>query len=68
MRSMSHEQKSPRDARLAEIRRRIAAGTYDTPLRLEAALEAFLESTDARGVSEAELPAERRPARDYRSR
>lgn len=36
-----------RAARIAEIRRQIAAGEYDTPERMGAALEAFLDSDDA---------------------
>jgi hypothetical protein len=36
-----------RAARIAEIRRQVAAGEYDTPQRIEAALEAFLDSDDA---------------------
>jgi hypothetical protein len=33
-----------RQARLAEIRRQIAAGTYETPEKLQAAVEKMLES------------------------
>lgn len=40
-----------RTERIAEIRRQIAAGTYDTPERMEAALEGFLDSDDARDIS-----------------
>jgi hypothetical protein len=47
---MTRDTKSPRAARLAEIRRRIEAGTYDTPTRLEAALDKFLDSDDARPI------------------
>ncbi|MCA9103613.1 MAG: flagellar biosynthesis anti-sigma factor FlgM [Pirellulales bacterium] len=36
-----------RAARIAEIRRQIAAGEYDTAERLDAALAAFLDSDDA---------------------
>lgn len=32
-----------REARLAEIRRQIAAGTYETPDKLEQAIDAFLD-------------------------
>lgn len=32
-----------RQARVAEIRRQIAAGTYETPEKLEQAIEAFLD-------------------------
>ncbi len=39
---------SDRTERIAEIRRQIAEGTYDTPQRLEAAVEGFLDSDDAR--------------------
>ena len=46
-----------RAARIAEIRRQIAAGEYDTPERIEAALEAFLDSEDA--VSDDARPAPR---------
>ena len=37
-----------RDDRLQHLRREIALGTYDTSERLEAAVEAFLSSPDAR--------------------
>jgi anti-sigma-28 factor FlgM len=37
-----------REARLAEIRRQIAAGTYETPARLEAAIDAFLDRAPRR--------------------
>ena len=47
---MPRDTKSPRAARLAEIRRRIEAGTYETPTRIEAALDKFLDSDDARPV------------------
>jgi hypothetical protein len=36
-----------RQARIAEIRREIAAGTYETPARLEAAVDLFLEASFA---------------------
>ncbi len=32
-----------RQAKVAEIRRQIAAGTYETPEKLERALDAFLD-------------------------
>lgn len=65
---MSHETTSPRAARLAEIRRRIAAGTYDTPVRLAAALEAFLASPDARLPQRGELPVDRDDFQDFTAR
>ncbi len=34
-----------RQERIAEIRREIAAGTYETPARLEAAIDLFLEAS-----------------------
>ena len=37
-----------RAARIAEIRRQIAAGTYDTPERMEAVLDAFLDRLQPR--------------------
>jgi hypothetical protein len=45
-----------RAARIAEIRRQIAAGEYDTPERIEAALEAFLDSDDASSGNDGPLP------------
>jgi anti-sigma28 factor (negative regulator of flagellin synthesis) len=36
-----------RAERIAAIRREIAAGTYETPEKLSAALDAFLEASDA---------------------
>ena len=38
-----------RQARLAEIRREIEAGTYETPEKLEAAVEKLLERLVASG-------------------
>lgn len=35
--------------RLAEIRQQIAAGTYETPERLSAAVEALLDDLEGRG-------------------
>lgn len=42
---------SDRAERIAAIRREIAAGTYETPEKLAAALEAFLGESDADGES-----------------
>lgn len=39
--------RDPRRARLASIRRRIADGTYDTPDKLAAAVDAWLTQHDA---------------------
>ena len=35
-----------REERIAEIKKQIAAGTYETPEKLEQALEAFLQAHD----------------------
>jgi hypothetical protein len=40
-----------RDSRLAEIRRQITAGTYETPERLSAAVDALLADLDGRADS-----------------
>ncbi|MBI2826395.1 MAG: hypothetical protein HYX69_17095 [Planctomycetia bacterium] len=40
-----------RAAHLAEIRRQIAAGTYETPERLSAAVDALLEDLEDREKS-----------------
>ena len=37
-----------RAERIVAIRREIAAGTYETPEKLSAALEAFLDAADSR--------------------
>ena len=42
MATKSQTADSSRQARIAAIRREIAAGTYETPEKLEAALAAFL--------------------------
>lgn len=44
---MSEASGETREDRLRRVRREIEAGTYDTPERLEAAVEAFLASPDA---------------------
>ncbi len=51
-----------RRARIEEIRRQIAAGTYETPDKIEAAVEAFLAS-DQRSSPDEQSPAGRRPAK-----
>jgi len=38
-----------RQTRIAQIRSEIAAGTYETPARLEAAIDSFLETQFAQG-------------------
>jgi len=43
MRDSTTHQTAARAARLAEIRLRVAAGAYETPDKLERALDAFLE-------------------------
>jgi hypothetical protein len=43
MRRSKFQTDAERDARLAELRRQIAEGTYDTPERLEAAVEQWRE-------------------------
>lgn len=40
---MASGSSSEREARIAELRRQIAAGTYETPGRLEAAVDILLE-------------------------
>jgi anti-sigma-28 factor FlgM len=40
-----------RQARVAEIRRQIAAGTYETPEKLEQAIEAFLDRLPPPGIA-----------------
>lgn len=57
------EQNIERTERIAEIRRQIAAGTYDTPERMEAALEGFLDSDDARFTPVRTAPPLRGPHR-----
>ena len=47
---------SDRQARIAEIRRQIAAGVYETPDKLEQAVDAFLDR-----VAFAEPPAKSDP-------
>ncbi len=42
--------RDPRRARLASIRRQIADGTYDTPEKLAAAVDAFLAQYEASHV------------------
>ena len=54
---------SDRTERIAEIRRQIAEGTYDTPQRLEAAVEGFLASDDARDEAVRRSPPLRGPHR-----
>jgi len=44
-----HESPDERDSRLVEIRRAIAAGTYETTERLSAAVDALLADLDGRG-------------------
>jgi hypothetical protein len=56
---MPRENMTPRAARLAEIRRRIANGAYETSARIEAAVEAFLDSADALAVLE--VPTTKNP-------
>ncbi len=48
-----------RAAKIADLKREIAAGTYETPQRLEAAIDAFLDE-DAQGLVR---PGEDRPGR-----
>lgn len=43
MQSFTNHQTAARAVRLAEIRLRIEAGTYETPDRLERAVETFLQ-------------------------
>lgn len=57
------EQNIERTERIAEIRRQIAAGTYDTDERMEAALEGFLDSDDARFAPVRTSPPLRGPHR-----
>jgi hypothetical protein len=40
---------SDRQARIAEIRRQIAAGVYETPDKLEQAIDAFLDRSTPGG-------------------
>jgi hypothetical protein len=56
-------QSTARDLRLAEIRRQIAAGTYETPDKLSAALDAFLDqqSQDDQPDDLADKPKAPRP-------
>jgi len=46
-----------RQARIAEIRCEIAAGTYETPARLEAAIDSFLDSSFTRSARGKKSPA-----------
>ena len=55
------EKSSDRAARLAEIRRQIAAGTYETPERLSAAVDALLEDLEGRETSADKDRPRRRP-------
>lgn len=42
-----------RQARIAEIRRQIAAGTYETPAKLDRAVEALLDRLNSAKISPA---------------
>ena len=48
-----------RDMRIAEIKRQIADGVYDTPEKLEKAMDAFLDSKDAKPEREKGVPRKR---------
>ncbi len=50
-----------RQARIEQIRREIAAGTYDSPERLDAALDAFLQSADGQAPATSSGPPLRGP-------
>jgi len=45
--------------RIAEIKRQIADGVYETPEKLEKAMDAFLDSTDAKPEREKGVPRKR---------
>ena len=51
-----------RRARIKDIRHQIAAGTYETPDKIEAAVKAFLDSAEGQPPDEA-LPGGRRRAK-----
>lgn len=48
-------------ARIAEIRRQIAVGTYETPEKLEAAIDAWLDSVFPSDAGSGETPPPGRP-------
>jgi hypothetical protein len=50
---------SAREMRIAEIKRQIAAGVYETPEKMEQAIEAFLGGRDAEAEREKPVPRPR---------
>jgi hypothetical protein len=54
-----------RQSRIAEIRRQIAAGVYETPARIEAAIDSFLDASVAASARQARKSSGDRSRLDF---